>query len=64
MGKCLYCDGDSEGFVCYLPKAKEFKGNAMICESKWGSKLIISLPFGKECEYSIEYCPMCGKKLG
>lgn len=63
MERCPYCRGDNEGFVLYLPKLKECKGNAVVCKSRWGSKLIVSLPFGKKCEYEIQYCPMCGEKL-
>lgn len=63
MANCLYCNGDTEGFVSQLPKIGKCNGQAAVIKSHWGSKLIISLPFGKRCEYQIEYCPMCGQKL-
>lgn len=63
MEKCLYCKGDTEGFVNQLPKIGKSHGNAVICWSIWGSKLLISLPFRKKLEYQIHYCPMCGQRL-
>ena len=63
MAYCLYCSGDTEGFVCNIPKIGKGNGNAIVDKSPWGSKLIVSLPFGKKLEYEIAYCPMCGEKL-
>lgn len=63
MANCLYCKGDADGFVKYLPKIGRGNGNAVVHRSLWGSKLLVSLPFGKKLEYEIHYCPMCGEKL-
>ena len=63
MGNCEYCCGDPDGWVSYLPKIGKCNGNATVIKSRRGSKLIVSLPFGKKLEYEIKYCPMCGEKL-
>ncbi len=59
---CDYCQGDADGFVTKLPQ-KSGQGSAYIFDSFWGAVLRISLPFKKQCEYEINYCPMCGRKL-
>ena len=60
---CLYCNGDTEGFASHLPKFGKGNGNAYVIKSVYGSKLIVSLPYGKKLNYQIQYCPMCGEKL-
>lgn len=62
MNNCDYCQGDTEGFVIELPK-KKGKGKAYVIEHPWGSKLLVSAPFGNTIEYEVRYCPMCGREL-
>ena len=63
MSNCEYCCGDQDGWVSNLQKIGKGNGNATVIKSIWGSKLLVSLPFGKKLEYQIHYCPMCGEKL-
>lgn len=60
---CIYCDGDREGFVRFLPKVN--KGfNAYISKERMGTvRLIVSGANKKQGVFDIEFCPMCGKKL-
>lgn len=60
---CIYCDGDSEGYVRFLPKVN--KGfNAFISKGSMGTvKLIVTGSNKKQGVFDIEFCPMCGKKL-
>lgn len=60
---CIYCDGDSEGHVRFLPKVN--KGfNAFISKGSMGTvELIVTGSNKKQGVFDIEFCPMCGKKL-
>ena len=64
MSVCVYCDGDSDDYVSYLPKLK--KGfNAFI--SKVGHfgqpHIVVTGKYREQGEFAINFCPMCGKKL-
>ena len=60
---CKYCEGDIDGWFSNLPKKEPCKGSAVVCESREDACLVISLPYQNRLSYSINYCPMCGRKL-
>lgn len=60
---CDYCQGDSDGWVSFLPKKGEFNGNAAVIDDFFGTYLRINLPHKKQLKYEIRFCPMCGRKL-
>ena len=60
---CDYCQGDSDGWVSFLPKQGEFNGNAVVIDDFFGAFLKINLPYKKELKYKIKFCPMCGRNL-
>lgn len=60
---CDYCQGDSDGYVSFLPKREKCNGNAVVLDDFFGAYIKISLPFKNELKYDIKFCPMCGRKL-
>ena len=64
MSKCEYCRG--------IEEFADFNGNenrtAPIIYVLDNILSVVHYPYGSnssfECEYKINYCPMCGEKLG
>ena len=56
---CKYCEEDREGYVLPLDK------NAHVCvfDKPHEKGLYISW-YGHKMRININYCPMCGRKLG
>lgn len=58
---CLYCDGDRDDYVKFLPKANT-GFNASIHKAMNEARLVVTGEYRKGV-FRINYCPMCGKKL-
>lgn len=59
---CEYCDGDSDGYVKFLPKA--LKGfNASVHKGSMNEVKLLISGAGQKGSFNINFCPMCGKKL-
>lgn len=57
--KCEYCEGDVEDYIKPLDK------NAHACVLNKPHEKILDIDwYGHNMKINIDYCPMCGKKLG
>ena len=55
---CEYCTTDRDGYVSHLPRVGT--GNAHIR----GRAIVVSGPNRTNLDIEINFCPMCGRKLG
>ncbi|MBY6915387.1 hypothetical protein FDB42_02045 [Clostridium botulinum] len=65
--KCEYCEQDSEGYVVRLEPYNHIRGakNIKVWINMNPHKSVLNMSlYGVTTEISINYCPICGRKLG